>query len=95
MQHGRSQTAGVVLLCLLVLFAQSVSLIHTHDRDHNDLQRHSDCEICIKFGADDEAAVIAVAVLPLRPAVGLIVDSGGQFTPLPFLIPHSRAPPLG
>ena len=86
-----NQAAGLILLCLLVLFAQSTSLIHTHD---GDLQRHHDCEVCIKFGSDDEAFTVAGAVSPERPAAGPVVESGDQFIPLSFLAPRSRAPPL-
>ena len=89
-QHGRKSAAGAALLCLLMLLAQSSSLTHAHD---GDLERHSDCETCLKFGADDEAAVTADTALPWRPAAGPALESGRDFTPLPLLAPRSRSPP--
>ena len=86
-----TQAAGLILLCLLVLFAQSAGLIHIHD---DDLLHQHDCEVCLKVGADDEALPAADTVLPWRPADLPAVETGEGFIPPSFLAPRSRAPPL-
>ena len=90
-KSGGTQAASLILLCLLVLFAQSAGLIHIHD---DDLLHQHDCEVCIKVGADDEALPAADTVVPWRPVAEPVLESGERFIPPSFLAPRSRAPPL-
>ncbi len=48
-------------LCLLLLFAQTVDLGHSHDAD---LQSRFDCEICLKGGSVDDLLVPGSTNLP-------------------------------
>ncbi|MDT8428099.1 MAG: hypothetical protein RQ757_04960 [Pseudomonadales bacterium] len=78
------------LLCLLLLFLQSVELLHAHG---NDLQLQADCDICLKLGHGDEAITVAEFTLSLEPATENPVSS----TSNPYLValaaPNARAPP--
>lgn len=62
---GRRSLPLTGLLCLSLLFAQSAGLAHGHE---GDLQPDYDCEICLKAGAGDDAAVAARAAIRPTPA---------------------------
>lgn len=80
----------VSMLTAFLLLVQSADLIHTHN---GDLQAQVDCEICPKFGNDDEVIVDS------QTGPGLIAahQSYFQFTPaIPFqavIAANPRAPP--
>ncbi len=60
-QAGARMTALNAALCLLLLFAQTVYLGHSHDAD---LQSRFDCEICLKGGSVDDLLVPGSTNLP-------------------------------
>jgi len=41
-------------LSLLLVFAINADVAHSHDGHDNDSSGHFDCEICLKFGQDDD-----------------------------------------
>lgn len=53
-KNRRLSLALVSMLAAFLLLVQSADLIHTHN---GDLQAQVDCEICLKFGNDDEVIV--------------------------------------
>lgn len=50
------------VLALALLLVQSAELTHSHD---GDLEHQADCEICLKFGSDEETTE-SNADLPLN-----------------------------
>lgn len=75
---------------LLFLLTQTVVLQHTHD---GDLQRHGDCQICLKAGSKHDLAVaggIAERVpVATHPYLVTVVNTVDRDVPLQ----KSRAPP--
>jgi hypothetical protein len=89
-KNRRLSMALVSVLAAFLLLAQGTDLVHTHD---GDLRAQVDCEICLKFGNDDEIIVDS------QTGPGLIAahQSYFQFTPaIPFqavIAANPRAPP--
>jgi hypothetical protein len=75
---------------LLFLLSQAVVLQHTHD---GDLQRHADCQICLKAGSKHDLAVVGGIAEPAPVAMysylAAVVNTVDRDVPLQ----KSRAPP--
>ena len=56
----------MAVLSLVLLFAQAEQLGHTHEAD---LQAQFDCEICLKLGSLEDAAIADA------PSMGFVVSS--------------------
>jgi hypothetical protein len=54
----------MAVLSVFLLFAQAVEHSHSHDAD---LQAQFDCEICLKVGSQDDAAVAKAPSLHQQP----------------------------
>lgn len=77
-------------LALLLIFVQSADLIHTHD----EVAQQIDCEICLKFGSDDEVIVDSSSFsAPLTHSVGSVLFQT-NWAPAAVSTAHARAPPL-
>jgi hypothetical protein len=86
-------TAGLLraALVLTLLFAQAVSLNHTHNGDLND---RVDCDICLKIGSNDDA-LISASSLPVIKASSTVYSLEPSSTLGSALIrATARAPPL-
>lgn len=75
---------------LIFLFSQTASLVHSHS---GDLSKHLNCELCLKFGSNDNAIPVVIPALTLK-TVGQQYAEFSQ----PTLVVHattarSRSPP--
>ncbi|MSR12596.1 MAG: hypothetical protein EXR84_12515 [Gammaproteobacteria bacterium] len=79
-----------LLLCFFLVFAQSATLLHSHD---GDLQRQFDCDICLKVNSSDHAIASSSFDFDLaRSAVSYVAPQYHIATPvLPAF--RARAPP--
>lgn len=91
-QAARSLNLWInVLLSLALLSVQSASLAHAHE---DDLQRQSDCNLCLKVNSSED--FLAASTEILRSDVSNII-SNDLVTALPYFkaVPaNSRSPPL-
>ena len=87
---GKALRAGLLALCLLMLSAQVTDLGHSHG---GNIDPQAGCEICSKFGSDDDIAPAAGQALP---SAGRMQSAAGHpdfFSPPPLLSFQARAPP--
>ena len=88
-QHARLAPFAAALALLLV-FVQSADLIHTHD----ELAQQIDCEICLKFGSDDDViADDSSFSTPLAQSVEPVLLQT-DWAPVADSTARARAPPL-
>ena len=89
-KNCRLSLALVSALTAFLLLVQGADLVHTHD---GDLQAQVDCEICLKFGNDDEVIVDSQS----GPRLFASNQTYFQSTPaIPFqavIAANPRAPP--
>ena len=88
---SRRSLALLSILAAAFLFVQSVDLTHIHT---GDLQAQVDCEICLKFGSDDDAVVIASSSFNFSASQHISVEAGFIVPTLPLLTANPRAPPI-
>ena len=87
----KGRISGLLLLCLLLLYGQSVDLVHSHG---DDLRQQYDCEICTKFGGNDDAVSNGKQTLPLPRVPRPDVEPAARLDSPPLLSFRARAPPL-
>ena len=78
------------LVCVFLLFAQTVELTHSHE---NNLLNQFDCEICLKSLGEDEVLTTEVFELPSSNYSEIYSPISSDRPFLYRISPQSRAPP--
>ena len=80
----------MTVLSVFLLFAQAVEHSHSHDAD---LQAQFDCEICLKAGSLDDAAVAKAPSLNQQPNIQSYVALIESHCFVEIIRATARAPP--
>ena len=76
-------------VCLLLLFAQSANLLHSHDDTHV----RYDCDICLKIESSSDAIAVGHIDYPVSPVQHDWLNATPEAPFLPLSDIRSRAPP--
>lgn len=91
LDNSRRSLALLSLLAAALLFVQSADLTHTHI---DDLQAQVDCEICLKFGSDDDAIAVTSGLADSFAPQQFVANPQFNAPILAVLSANPRAPPL-
>lgn len=89
-KHLRLAKLSLALLSVLILFAQSAELVHSHD---GDLKPQFDCEMCLKLGSGGDAIVVSYDIAPIIQVDHFDCPADVTAASVTFQRPRARSPP--